>query len=147
MDSVQNQAPILNSPYYYESALTPESMMVYLTTRLGSVDAQIQRIFTSQQQSEKIRAAMNKLKELLGELDQSTKKEDDLHDGQVTLDAIRAVINEEIEAIDPDLARRLRTDLNAKGYILFDENDAYKTVEIENTREYFGDRLSELEST
>lgn len=153
MVAVQNQPVITNSPYYYDNALTAESMMVYLTARLGSVDEQIQGLFQNQNQSEKLRAAINDLKRLVNELNESSKKEERLEGGEEVLADIASVIDERIAVIDPDLATRIKSDLQAEGHILHvtkeedGENSVYTTLEIEKTREYLDGTASELEST
>jgi hypothetical protein len=153
MDGVQNQAPIFNSPYYYDNALTAESMMVYLTTRLGSIDDQIQGLFTSQHQSEKLRAAINEIRTEVNQLKDSANKEDSLEGGEEVLARIEAIIDEQIAPLDPELAEAMKTDLQGSGHILHvtkdegDENSVYTTLEIEKTREYLEGKASELEST
>lgn len=152
MDRVQNQ-PIINSPYYYPNALTAESMMVYLTTRLGSVDDQIQGLFKSQQQSEKLRAAINEIRLLVNRLTESTKKEDSLEGNEEILADIESIIDEQVALIDTDLAEHIKGDLEGDGHILHvtkdedGENSVYTTLEIEKTREYLDGKASELEST
>src|SRR6188508_2465294 len=143
MASVQIPGTIFTSPYYYDSALTPESMMVYLTTRLGSVDAQIQGIFAGQQQSEKVRAAVNEIRGLLTELE-NTK--DDPEVAEKTLDAIAAIVDEQIANVDPVAAANIKSKLMEKGQILYSDK-VFKKTEIEASREYLGNLLSELEST
>lgn len=151
MDGVQNQAPIVNSPYYYDNALTAESMMVYLTTRLSSVDEQIQGFFKSQEQSEEIRAAINEIKRLLNELNENTDKKKSLEGDEEILASIAASIDE-IALVDPKLAERIKNDLTTDDHILHvantgDTNMVYTTLEVENTRAYFDDLAGQLEST
>ena len=147
MASVQIPGPIFSSPYYYDSALTPESMMVYLTTRLGSVDAQIQQIFTSQQQSEKLRSAVNQIKELLNSLKDSSDKNKTLYGSWKVLSEVVSVIDDEIAQLDPGLAKQLKQDLERDGYILEGKESQHQTLQIENTREYLDDFSRQLEST
>ena len=147
MNSVQNHAPVVNSPYYYDHALTAESMMVYLTTRLGSVDVQIDAIFESQQEAEKVRAALNEIKELLNGLAESTDKDKILKGSEEALATVVSVIDGELAELDPDLAKRLKTDLQQNGYILEGKESQYQMLQIENTRDYLGNVLSQLEST
>ena len=147
MASVQIPGATFTSPYYYESALTPESMMVYLTTRLGSVDTQIQAIFASQQQSEKVRAALLKIKELLNGLSKDTNKNTLLRGSEKVLNEVASIVDDQIADLDPDLAKRMKSELDAEGYILAGGNSGYRTTELESTLEYLDNHLSELEST
>ena len=144
MASVQIPGPIFSSPYYYESALTPESMMVYLTTRLGSVDAQIRGIFDSQQQAEKIRAAVNELRELLSDLESAKDDPDALKE---IFHAIAATIDEQIANVDPVTADNIKNKLTEKNQILYSGDEAFVQSELDNSREYLKNLLSELEST
>lgn len=150
MTEINGPTPVVNSPYYYEHALTPESMMVYLTTRLSSIDEQIQGHITSQEQSEKLRAAVNAIKEKMNELPQSSEKGDNLEGKQEVLDEIASIIEEQIAPVDPKLAQRLTDDLSAENHILHttgDKNGTYTTTEIENSQKYLESIASELEST
>jgi len=150
MDGVTSLPPIVNSPYYYEHALTPESMMVYLTARLGSIDEQIQGHIKSQEQSEKLRAAVNAIKTQLNELPQNSDKGKNLEGQKEVLDEIASIIEDEIAPVDPKLAQRLTDDLSADNHILHTtgtENGTYTTLEIENTQKYLESIASELEST
>ncbi|HEY6729375.1 MAG TPA: hypothetical protein VI197_35435 [Polyangiaceae bacterium] len=151
MDAVQNQAPIFSSPYYYDNALTAESMMVYLTTRLGGIDEQIQGFFKSQEQSEEIRAAFNEIKRLLNELSESTDKDHSIKGKEDVLASIASTIDE-IASMDPNLAERITNDLTTDDHILHvadpgDTNIVYTTREVENTRSYFDNLAGQLEST
>ena len=150
MDGVTNLPPIVNSPYYYDHALTPESMMVYLTTRLSGIDEQIQGHMQSQEQSEKLRAAVNAIKAKLNELPQSSDKGDNLEGKRAVLDEIASIIDEQIAPVDPNLAQRLTDDLSAENHILYTPkggNGTYTTTEIENSQKYLETIASELEST
>jgi len=144
MASVQIPGPIFSSPYYYDNALTPESMMVYLTTRLGSVDAQIQGIFSSQQEAEKVRAAVNQIKELLTGLE-NTK--DDPEAAKKAMADITAIIDEQIANVDPVLADKIKSKLTEQGQILYKQDKRFSQTELEGSREYLKNLLSELEST
>lgn len=151
MDAVLNQPIIVNSPYYYDNALTAESMMVYLTTRLSGIDSQIQGFFQSQQKSEEIRAALNEIKRLLNSLPENTNKGENIKGHEDTLAAIDASIDA-IAVVDPQLADRIRSDLKAEHHILrvaqpTDTNKVYTTLEVENTRTYLDNLAGQLEST
>lgn len=147
MDPIQNQIPVVNSPYYYESALTPESMMVYLTTRLGSVDDQVQTIFANQETAEKIRAAIDDVRKLLNSLDEDTNKEALLKGSEGVLEDVTAIIDEQIALVDPELAQSIKSDLQREGHILQGSESQYRTLQLENTREYLDSVVRDLEST
>jgi len=151
VDSVHSQTPIINSPYYYQNALTPESMMVYLSARLGSVDAQIQEHFDSQQKSEDIKKAFDEIKRLLNTLDLNEKDKDtSLKGREATLQEIADAIDQ-VALVDPDLAAEIKTDLSADGHILHlsgagHTNMEYTTEEVEKSKDYLDNILGQLES-
>jgi len=119
--TINGLTPVVNSAYYYDNALTPESMMVYLTTRLGSVDEQIQEIFGSQQNSEKLRSAINEIRKLLNQLPTDTKEDKELEGRAEVLNEISSIIDTQIAPIDPKAAEAIRADLSASGNILHEE--------------------------
>ena len=147
VDSVQNQTPIINSPYYYQNALTPESMMVYLSTRLGSVDEQIQTLFKDQQKSEDIRKALNAIQQELNTLGTSTKKEEILKGSEDVLKEVTKIIDEQIALVDPQLATDMKARLQSDNYILEGKESQYQTVQLETTKDYLNDLTGQLEST
>lgn len=145
--TVSAPSPIVNnSAYYYEHSLTPESLMIYLSTRLESVDDQIQDIFSTQQDSEKIRAAINRIRTALNALDEDSDKDKELHASEYAFAGIEKLIDDQIGSVDPKLAERMKSDLEGKGYILNGGSD-YLTSELDNTREYLENLTGQLEST
>lgn len=146
--TVSAPSPIANnSAYYYEHSLTPESLMIYLSTRLESVDGQIQDIFSAQQDSEKIRAAIDQIRTALNALKEDSNKNKELHGSEYAFAGIEQIIEQQIGSVDPDLAARMKSDLDGEGYILEGGDSDYLTSELEKTREYLEDLTGQLEST
>lgn len=138
---------VSNSAAYYHNALTPEALMIYLSTRLESVDGQIHELFQNQQDSEKVRAAIDQIGTLLNTLKENGEKETVLKGSKETLEEVKQIIENQIGPVNPKLAARMRTDLEQKGYILAGRESQYKTSQLEKTRDYLEDLTGQLEST
>lgn len=110
--------PMSTSPVAYANALTPDALMTYLSTRLGSLDTQIQEIFGNQQNADKIRAAINEVRRLLNSLDEDSNQAKKLEASAATFNTIVAVIDEQIGPLDPNLAYKMKQDLAADGFVL-----------------------------
>lgn len=149
---IQGSSPLAPQPLLYDpNALTPDALMVYLSTRLNGLDAQIQDIFTSQNGADKIRASLNDIQEAINSLPTSANKGADLNGAEAVKEAILNSIDA-IHNIDPQLAEQITAQLSQEGYILSvgstgeDNAGSYKTIEIDNTKEYMKNLTGELES-
>jgi hypothetical protein len=69
--SIQSVVPTSSmlSPMQFESSLTPDALMVYLSTRLTGLDDQINAIFNTQQAQEKVQSALRKMQAAIANLD------------------------------------------------------------------------------
>lgn len=103
--------------------LTPDALMVYMQTRLGSLDGQINEVFEKQNKSEEIRG-------LVGDIDTELAKfsfksgEDNKPvldmteaDSSTAINNINATLAE-IDKVDPQLGQSLRTKLEESGALL-----------------------------
>ncbi len=122
----------LNTSGYYENALTPDALMVYLSTRLGGLDEQIQQIFAEQQNSDKIRSAINKIQTLVSSLSTHTDKDKTLEGPIDTFANIQAVIETEIAPLNPNLAASMLEKFQSEGYILTGEDNNALSLEMSN---------------
>jgi len=91
--SAANAANILNADTVgsYPGALTPDALMIYLQTRLESVDNQINQIFDQQQKMEKIRSLLNKIQDELNKLNDKADQDQlqgTQHGGNLPLNAL-----------------------------------------------------------
>lgn len=118
IDSVGNSSTLFNSGIVSRDHLTPDGMMIYLETRLGSLDEQIDVIMNKQKQSEVARKSLQNTLNLLaqcpeegGELDAMKLADcfDDLA-RTVGIDASHA-----IEKTMPDSIRNRIGDANHDG--------------------------------
>ncbi|MCU0691927.1 MAG: hypothetical protein MUF54_11035 [Polyangiaceae bacterium] len=145
------------------TSLTPESLMMYLQSRMQSVDDQINELFERQQKSEAIRSKLRDLTNELGKLDDYkdnpqavhgyTQAEEDKCKADPTSTGTKTAIEEKIETIiaeigelDASLARKLGSDLSQEGYIMFCQDGRYKGAEVTATKTYVDNIGKNLES-
>ncbi len=135
----------------YPGALTPDALMVYLQTRLESVDGQISQIFAQQQKMEKIRSLLNRIQDELNKLN------DKGQDGQLLgiqhgggpqdYEAKIEGLLDQIAELDPHLANQMRTDMRTEGQILWVEDGLYFSKEVSASKDYVNSMLKDIESS
>lgn len=147
---------LLGGANFDPNALTPDSLMFYLSTRMGGLDGQIESIFEKQQHSEKVRSALNELQRLVNMLDEHTEGANfpAAEPGELDFAARLAQQLDLITELDPDLGTKVRADLLSDGQILGvagDKNDVgdahYKGSEVASTTEYLKNVGSDLDNT
>ena len=132
--------------------LGPDALMMYLETRLNSLDSQIDGIFKKQKNIESIRKALSQITNALAKLDDDTstkdlkKSEKDVEVCSGVEKEIENAINQ-IADIDPALAQKMRTDLRAEGQILYVKDGKYYTREVQATSTYVNSLVKSLESS
>lgn len=130
--------------YGYPEGLTPDALMVYLSTRMSGLDEQIDTIFSSQQKADAVRQVLNQIKALLNQL--NTK--DGTHDDETgAVQEIEDLVCDTLHDIDPALSRQLEVDLRQEGHILLFGEEKYKASEIEPSRQYIDNVMGDLESS
>jgi hypothetical protein len=141
--------------------LTPEALMIYLQTRLGGLDEQINLMFKKQQNMNRIRQDLNAIQKALQSLKndpadknaQGSKHPDATKNGKPDLslcaDYERQILQAiaDIKELDPALGARLEAELGKEGFILHDLNGQYLTSEVKNTIDYLNTEVSRLESS
>jgi hypothetical protein len=127
------------------AALTPDALMIYLSTRLNGLDAKIQGVFQKQQDNQHVHAALNEMHRLIGNYVCSTTVKEAHSIEQSTVDELYAQI-EVIRGVNPQLADKLKKDLNQDGQIFADKDHEYWTTEVAATKEYLSNITKELES-
>ncbi|MCK6532848.1 MAG: hypothetical protein L6Q84_07725 [Polyangiaceae bacterium] len=135
------------------NALTSEGLMMYLQTRLTSLDDQINGVFQKQKNIEGVRKALMKIQNELEKLEDDkgkkglvgTKHEVGKDEAEYEKN-IKAAI-EEIKAIDPKLGAQMEKDLNEKGQIMFVADGLYFTAEVGASKEYVNNMMKQLESS
>lgn len=126
--------------------LGPEALIMYLQTRLDSLDSQINSIFEKQKKIEGIRKALGEINNALAELDDDTSNKNLINGGSKFEDQIRAAIDR-IEALDPALAKQIRADFDKEGQILNCTDGKYYTREVEASKTYVNNMVKQLESS
>ena len=130
----------------YDGGLTPDALLVYLSSRLGGLEDQINAYFAEQQRADKLRSLLNEMKSAISRLNPHVEDMNELRqDSAGAVDTVYAKLAE-IEAIDADLARKLEANLEADGYILTGEDDEYRAAQIEPSIEYLDNAISDLNS-
>lgn len=135
------------------NALTSEGLMMYLQTRLTSLDDQINGVFQKQKNIEGVRKALMKIQNELEKLEDDkgkkglvgTKHEVGKDEAEYEKN-IKAAI-EEIKALDPKLGAQMEKDLNEKGQIMFVADGLYFTAEVGASKEYVNNMMKQLESS
>lgn len=157
------------TPTDFGANLSPDALMVYLSTRLNGLDDQIDAIFNTEQKQQKVQSALSKIQAELGRLDDSSDPNTLLTmpaaDGTTTSGSttsppttspqvsgtseIEKNINTQIAEIaqtDPNLAATIQSRLNEKGFILFVQDGKYFSSEVKATKEYLQGLSKDIES-
>jgi hypothetical protein len=151
LDAVATSA-VFGSANFNASALTPESLLVYLNTRMGSLDSQMNDIFERQQKAEKVREEVRALQEQLTTLRESADKSQglDMTDPEGFYEAADKHIAI-IQGLDATLADDIKAKYYSSGQIGAHPGDVpdarYDTSEIEATKEYLDSVTKGLESS
>jgi hypothetical protein len=126
--------------------LTPEGLMIYLQTRLGSLDDQINGIFEKQRKIEAIRKELSAIQRELDRLKTDPNNPGALLEAPNFEEAIQNHINA-IREIDPNLADSLEVELNKEGNALWVQDGKYYSSEIETGKKTLDDTMKQLEAS
>jgi hypothetical protein len=140
--------------------LTPEGLMLYLESRLGDLDGQIDGLFKKQQDANRIREDLNAIQHALQTLESDpanknalgTKNEDANHNNQFDRDELsdweRKITDAiaDIKEVDPERGAKLESELKKTGYVLDGLNGEYMAYEVKNTTDYLNTVSKDLES-
>jgi hypothetical protein len=126
--------------------LSPEGLMIYLQTRLTSLDDQINRIFEKQRKIEAIRKELNAIQLELDKLKTDPNNPGTLLDAPGFEAAIRNRLNA-IREIDPNLADALEVELNQEGNALWVQDGKYFSQEIEAGKKTIDNTIKQLEAS
>jgi hypothetical protein len=133
--------------------LSPDGLLYYLQTRLGSLDARIDEVFVKQTRNENLRKQVTELQKTLSLLNEnSSKPQDQLafpkdQNGQ-PID-VTGRIHDQIQAIrmiDASLADDILADLSIPGQILGGNRETYAGFEVTNAKEYLSGLNKSLET-
>lgn len=130
--------------------LSAEGLLLYLQTRMQNLDGQVNGIFDKMQNVEKLRKLLTEMQTELNKLSDDQAETDlqtqSLETGQVGFENKMNQTIDNIEQIDPQLARKLRAMLNEEGQILYVQDGKYFTREVSNSRELLNNITKQLES-
>jgi hypothetical protein len=126
--------------------LSPEGLMIYLQTRLGSLDDQINGIFEKQKKIEAIRKELNAIQGELDRLKTDPNNPGALLEAPNFEEAIRNHLDA-IRKIDPNLADSLELELNKQGNALWVQDGKYYSSEIEAGKKSIDSTMKQLEAS
>lgn len=136
---------LLGSERFDMAAMTPDALVFYLSSRIGSVDNQMTDIFNRQKVSEKVRTELRGIQEELSTLSPATDEQEELELTPEVAAAIQTHI-ENIGRFDRDLAARISAKLSSDGQILGGDAGTFTTFDLNNTKDYLGLVNKDLES-
>lgn len=132
-----------------QESLTPEGMMLYLSTRMNEVDGEINKLFDKQKASQEIRQALGTIQTELGKLKEDPGLLSMPGDGAGPSEVeqnINAAIDQ-IAQIDPQLAEQMRTEMNKEGQVLYVQDGKYFAQEVKASKSYVENIIKDLDAT
>jgi hypothetical protein len=134
-----------------QESLTPEGMMLYLSTRMEEVDGEINKLFDKQKASQDIRKHLGTIQAELGKLDEESDAKR-IHMPGYAWGATETEHNidraiDQIAAIDPDLAAKMREDMREEGQILYKFDGKYASQEVNASKSYLDGIIKDLDAT
>ena len=143
---------VFGSNSFNPHAMTPESLMIYLNSRLGGLDSQMNDVFDREQKGERVRGELHAVQQLLTNLESGPKSSDV---GTIpNFDQFQSELEghlQTIAQIDPQLAADMRAKLYGDGQIMYDSSgtpdDRFTTSELENTKDYLNIVAKDLDSS
>lgn len=126
--------------------LSPEGLMIYLQTRLTSLDDQINRTFEKQKKIEAIRKELNAIQRELDRLKTDPNNPGALLEAPNFEQAILTHLDA-IREIDPSLADALEVELNKEGNALWVQDGKYFSSEIETGKKTIDSTMKQLEAS
>lgn len=169
MTYVSPLAPPIAGPSLMDTlnpnALTAEGLMLYLETRLNSLDDQINGVFAKQKNIEAVRKELMNLQKALNDMDDTKGVHGTKHDWKGWIgfsDGAPVPIPEgidaneksimtalaEIDKLDPALGKEVRKSLSIDGGgSLYSLNGQYKGEEVKAAKETVSNVIKQLESS
>jgi len=153
-------SPVPNAPgstSYGAEGLSPEAMMIYLSSRLGTLDDGINELFDKQKSAQGVQEAIRAIQSDLAQLNDEAAANEELHfpdssDG-TRISPMEEHIIQQLDVIaqyDPRLAEQMRTDLGQdgkEGMILYGCDGKYSSQEVKGTKSYLDGISKDLDAT
>lgn len=105
----------LMAPTDFSANLSPDSLMVYLSTRLNGLDEQINTVFNTEKQRDAVQSALRKVTTAVSEFDENAADNTTV-DSTKLADVQKAL--DELKQVDPELGAKVEKDLGGDGYLL-----------------------------
>lgn len=130
----------------HSEGLTPDALLVYLSTRLGSLEDQINDYFAKEQRADRLRGLLIHVKHIVQSLDVADA--DPNSPMQIPQNAVDDLTEtfDEIRDIDPKLASTLLNDLQNEGFVGSGGDLVYRVSEVEPSVDYLDDAIDDLNS-
>jgi hypothetical protein len=122
------------------ASLTADSLLIYLQGRLGYLDTRVNVIFGNQKKLQHVHDELMGIQVELDRLDDESGGSD--ADYQTRIEAHI----DEIEKVDPDLAEKMRADLEQDGQVLHTSGSDYTANDVKASSEYVSSTMKKLES-
>jgi hypothetical protein len=139
---------VFGSAHFDPNTMTPESLLTYLSSRLGGIDKQMTDVFSREQKGEHVRSELHQIQEMLTNLESGEKPGD-----KGTISDLEA-FNQELSAhidniskIDSDLANDLQTRIYGEGQLMWKNDDVFTTAELEGTKDFLNIVSKDLDSS
>lgn len=149
--NVAAHSSVLSSGIATSGGLTADGMMIYLQTRLGGIDEQIEAAFEKQKGIEALRGKLMDLQNSIAAL--GTNPQEELS-GEERKEIVASMMQtlDELAKIDESMANKMRLDLQKGGVFNTDGSDVKdwnKLTEdsVNLMNEVVGNRLTALESS
>jgi hypothetical protein len=139
--------PVATSGDPFTQGLSPDALLVYLSTRLGSLEDQINGYFVEQQRADRLRSLINDMKNAINSLNVPGDAGDEAREIPTSVANALETALDEIGAIDPGLATRLLDDLQRDGFVGAGQDLQYHRSELEPSLEYLDNAIGDLNST
>ena len=142
---IVSSSSILGSEDFDPEAMTPDALLVYLSTRLGSIDDQMDTILGRQRTSEKVRSEIGEIQKVLSSCATDPNEKQDLVMSEQAKSQIETHIAN-IATQDPELASDLNKALHEDGQILSGFDCRYSTDQLNHTKDYLNLVTKDIES-
>src|SRR4051812_24036500 len=126
-------------PSTFESSLTPDALMVYLSSRLNGLDDQVNNIFNQQKAAQQMQEGVHKLQAAVSKLHDDATSDDGGTDLPPEIKAEMVAALAEMDKADPVATQSIREKLYGSGFVLSDGNDKYNGGEVKATASYLQD--------
>lgn len=154
-----NDVSLVGGPGFYQGAVTPDSLYLYLSSRLQGLDGQINVVFKRQEVATEVRGSLNRIQSELAKLEDYAEKNPNdkksytltAQDGENTFNLAIDRDLRAIENLDPKLGAELRQRFTGQSGILHagppGGDTTFTASELKASQETVKNTLSDLEAS